>query len=163
MLLLQQDNFFLKEVVPSVAKRLTDDLCKTLRPLFANQEHSGLSPQSSLYGISDAGPDDISSLQKIFKGALEVKTRLILSTNVYEAIIYAPGTLCSQKRMVAKNEPGKQIESILHQRPQIKCCWLPALVEHENSKDLVDQVNFIQSSQADNFRLKPFSKALVLI
>lgn len=149
-----------KKQIPAEAQQLTVKFCQVLQPLFAQLDHN---PKTTLYTHSDASPDDIGSLQKIFETALQVKAYLVLSTNTYEAVMYSPGTPFSRTRMEAMNTRGMTEEIALQQKPQTKCCYLPALVEHQRSNDVVDSNNFIQSDQVNRQKLKPFSKALVLV
>jgi hypothetical protein len=150
--------------VRAEAEHLTSKLCGVLRPLFARQEHMGIVLQSSLYKPSESGLDDMERLQKIFETALRVKAKLLLSSNVFEAVMYAPGTPFSKAKMTQKSSPGIPAK-IAHsqRRPEIVCCYLPALVEHQASKTLVDNNNFVRSVPADENRLNPFTQAVVLL
>jgi hypothetical protein len=123
----------------------------------------GLRPRSSLYEPTDNGLDDVSSLQYIFASALEVKARLVLSTNAFEAVVYPPGTPLSMKRMQPRNRLGVLSDPSLRQKSPILCCFLPALVEHERSNQLVDHNNSVRSALDESCQLKPFSQAVVLV
>ena len=160
---LLEDGLFHKQVVPTEARDLTARLCALFRPLFVQQELMGLVPQSSLYKPTETGPDDVGSLQGIFESALKVKARLIVSKNAFEAVMYAPGTPFSRTRMKPRNRLGMLVDIPPRQKPEILCCCLPALVEHEKSNQLVSRNNFIQSAQDESYRLKPFSQAVVLV
>lgn len=151
--------------VRAEAKRLTTKLCDVLRPMFVQQEQMGIVPQSSLYKHSESGLNDIERLQTIFETALMVKAKLVLSTNVFEAVMYTPGTPFSKAKMTLPKSSLRIPAEITHsrQRLEIVCCYLPALVEHQVGNTLVDNNNFVRSVPADETRLKPFTKALVLL
>ena len=172
--LLLRDDLFERHFVPTEAKRLTVEFCKVLKPLFDVQKQQGIEIKTSLYKLSDASHDDEDedddddendnvSLQRIFENALRVKAYVVLSTSSFEAIMYAPGTLFNKMKMDPRNERGTTADVHSHQRPPTKCCYLPALFEHQKSKEMVDYSNFIQSNQAERLRMEPFSKALVLV
>jgi hypothetical protein len=149
-----------KKQIPAEAQQLAVKFCQVLQPLFAQLNYK---PKTTLCINSSVSTDDLGSLQEIFKIALQVKAYLVLSTNTYEAVMYSPGTLFSKTRMEARNTRGMREENPSQQKPQTKCCYLPALIEHQRSNDVVDSNNFIQSDPVSRWKLKPFSKALVLV
>ena len=164
---LLEDDFFQKHIVPTEAQQLTTTLCQTLKPLFEHQRHLGFQPRSSLYNssttASDSTFDDRSNLEEIFEIAVRVKAHLLTSTDAFEAIIYAPGSAFSRKTMRAENFQGEEIHPIHHERPEIRCCYLPSLFVHERDRRMVGHNNFIRSSEGNMSECRRFSKALVVV
>jgi len=103
-----------------------------------------------------------------------LKATMLISTTLYEMVIYPPGTLFDIRTMEVETIEGAQVEADMDQMPQrcIDICVHPAIwtrdkifnVGTTNPQDvLVQSTNFVRVELAEENKYPPIVKAVVIL
>jgi len=78
-------------VIPNRASLLTHQLFQTLSPLIKSQDIPARDPLDQLVTVWSG---EQARLTAVFKLALQIKTSLLISTDLYRCVYHPPWTYC---------------------------------------------------------------------
>jgi len=154
-----EEDFFQQHVIPRKAKSLADRLSRTLAPLFRRERSLNKSQTNPLRCWSKERPN----LIKIFEHALRIKADTVVSKDLFEVVLYTPGTPFQNDVMEAETIEGVQAELSFYKTPTVKLCLLPAFQIHDHDRKLVDYNNFVRSGGNQRSNTYQITKAVVVL
>lgn len=154
-----EDEFFQSHVIPARASVLADRLIHILIPLFVNPD-----------GLED--PDDEvirtwsakrSPLEEAFESALRIKAQATVSKDLFEMVLYSPGTIFDQDVMVSESMDGGRAKLSNCITSRVKLCLLPSLHVYKDDRKLVDLNNFVRRPNDQRSAAIKLTKAVVVL
>ncbi|KIW09897.1 hypothetical protein PV08_11998 [Exophiala spinifera] len=133
---------FQQEVIPRRAEALAMRLSERVKPLFGLQNPLDLWEVDILEEWQQQRPQ----LKKIFISALKVKTKALVSKDIFEVIFPLPGCKYDPKHMESERLEQDNGSSELGQSPIVRLCLVPGLRKFAFDKKHVDYNSFRRPS-----------------
>lgn len=154
-----EDEFFQRHVIPARASLLADRLIRTLTPLFVNSEVLE-DPDDEVIRTWSAKR---SPLEEAFESALRIKAQATLSKDLFEMVLYSPGTIFDQDAMVPESMDGGRAKLSNCTTSRVKVCLLPSLHVYEDDRKLVNLNNFVKRPNDQRSTAIKLTKAVVVL
>jgi hypothetical protein len=154
-----EEEFFQQHVIPARASMLADRILRTLAPLFRSSD-----------GLQDLGgevpstwPAKKGALTEVFESALRIKAQVTISKDLFEMVLYSPGTTFDQDVMVSETMEGGRGKISCSTTPRVKLCLLPSLHIYEYNRKIVEYNNFIRRPNDGRSAAAKLTKAVVIL
>jgi hypothetical protein len=154
-----EEDYFQQHVIPRKAKSLAKRLFRTLSPFFRREISLNKSQANTLRCWSK----ERRNLIKIFEHALRIKADTIVSKDLFEVVLYTPGTPFQKDVMEAETIEGVKAELSSYKTPTVKLCLLPAFQIHDHDRKLADNNNFVRSWGNQRSNTYEITKAVVVL
>lgn len=154
-----EEDFFQQHVIPRKATVLADRLSHTLAPFFAREE----SLEDSHADAFKAWPKEKAHLIEIFDRALRFKANVVVSKDLFEMVLYTPGTPFDKDVMEAETMEGDRAKLPFYETPKVKLCLLPSFHVYDHDRNTVEYNNFIQRDGSQRAGAYKLTKAVVIL
>jgi hypothetical protein len=152
-----KEDYFQQHLIPTRAKALAARISTTITPLFQSQRPLALWEVDILKELDKHLP----ALIKMFESALRIKTRALVSRDIFEAVFPRQGSSYDQGLM--DDEKPYSGGLLQGQTPLIRLCLAPGLRKYKFERKLVDYNGFRKSGSGLQEPSDTIAKAVVIV
>ena len=152
-------DFFQEHVIPAKATVLADRLIRTFASFFARQK-----------GLEDLQAEVVADLftkkillQDVFEQALRIKAQATISKDVFEMVLYTPGTPFDRDLMDAETMEGDPAKVPFSTKPRVKLCIVPSLHVYGHDRRIVEYNTFVRNPDRPRSAAIKLTKAVVIL
>ena len=154
-----EDSFFQQHVIPAKAAVLAQRLIHTLTPLFVQVRGLGIAHAE----ILRAWHAKRLPIEEVFEQTLRIKAQTTISKDLFEMVLYSPGTPFDREVMQAETMEGVPVQVPSSTTSAIKLCLLPSLHLYEHDTKLVTHNNFSRTTDRRRSAAMKITKAVVVV
>jgi hypothetical protein len=154
-----EQHLFQNHIIPQKAIVLADRVTRALSPLTAWDTQ--LDKEVHINAFEKLS-EEKTQLVEVFDQALRLKAKVVVSKNLFEMVMYPPGTPFDKDLMVAESMERHRAQQPFHDVPMVRLCLLPSLHVYEHDRKLVDHTSFIREKTNHRTPLCILNKALVV-
>jgi len=154
-----EQKHFQEYVIPRKVSALADRLLETLASLFA--KHKPLDEWK--IDVLRKWRKERRRLTEIFDAALKIKLKTLLSKDLFEVVLYPPGTAYSKATMKAENLEEEFADKSSHKKLSVLLSLVPSLGVHVHDRKLVDYNSFAPGNAGQGRKADLITKAVVVV
>ena len=99
----------------------------------------------------------------MFEQALKIKAQTTISKDLFEMVLYSPGTPFDREVMQAETMEGVRVQVPSSTTSTVKLCLLPSLHLYEHDTKLVANNNFLRKIDGRRSAAMKITKAVVVL
>lgn len=154
-----EGEYFQKTLIRRRAEALTVRISTTIVPLFGLQKPLALWEVDILTEWNRKRP----ALEKMFVSALRIKTRALVSKDMFEVVFPPQAYKYDRGFMEVENLERDSGESLLGQTSLVRLCLVPGLRKYAFDRKLVDYNSFRKSGSGPEGPSDLIAKPIVVI
>lgn len=152
-------DFIQQHVIPRKAEALADRLSHALAPLFITEQR----PSGPHSNASKVWSKKRSKLTEIFDRAIRLKASMMVGKDLFEMVLYPPGTPFDKAVMETETMEGDRAELSAHKELEVVLCLLPSFHVYDDDRKLVEPNNFVKRDSSQRQTAHKLTKAVVVV